>query len=458
MPPAAQRPVAIDADVVVAGGGAAGVAAALSAARAGARVALIERMGFLGGSATAMQVPAFGPFSDRTRAVVRGIPWEIMTALQARRGRPLPDPDAYAVPQDDARMDWVPVDPEILKRLCDDLCEEAGVVVRFHTFVPDVLRDGDRIDALVLAGKDGLALARARVFVDATGDADVAARAGCPFQMGDDGGRTQGMTLCFTIAGGSRAAYLEYVHRTGDGYLARCVAAARDAGEWDLPDSSLVGLSFKDEQIAGCNLGHVYGHDPTDPDALSRAEREGRRVAEKIVPFLRRYVPGQQDARLVSTGPHIGVRESRRIVGDHVLTLDDYLSCRSFPDDVARGAYFIDLHAATTDAAARAVSISDGERRAYALPPGRSHGIPYRCLLPQGVENLLVAGRCLSATRDVQGAARIMPVCAAMGEAAGLAAAMAAAAGARVRDVEIQTLQARLRAQGAWLGDPGERP
>jgi hypothetical protein len=467
-----------DVDVLVAGGGPTGVAAALSAARNGARVLLVERHGFLGGSATAAQVPAFAPFSDRTKSIVRGIGWEVLTALLARTNRPIPDPDAYAVPQDKARMDWVPIDVEALKCLYDDLCESAGVEVLFHTFIPEAVVEpdtrssgtlapagsapsegaGGEIKYAVLANKDGLTLARARVFIDATGDADLAARAGCPFQMGDEAGRTQGMTLCFTVAGGSREQYLGYVYRTGDGYLARLIAEARAAGEYDLPDASLVGLSFKNETVAGANMGHVYGADATDAASVSRAEREGRRVVQTLLPFLRKYVPGQGDLFLVSTGPHIGVRESRRIVGDYTLTLDDYLACRTFPDDIARSAYFIDLHAVTSDAAARAKSISDAdgekaERKSYALPPGQSHGIPYRCLLPRGVENLLVAGRSLSADRAVQGAARVMPFCFAMGEAAGLAAAMAASGGAdRVRDVDVPALQARLRVQGAWLG------
>lgn len=447
-----ELPVAADVDVLVAGGGPAGVAAALSAARNGARVLLVEPMGFLGGSATAAQVPAFCPFSDRRKAVVRGIGWEILTEMLRRTGRPLPDPDVYVVPQDRARMDWVPIDVEVLKCVCDDLCTAAGVEVLFHTFLPEAVREGDRLTNVVLASKDGLGLARASVFVDATGDADIAARAGCPFAQGDEDGATQGMTLCFTVAGGSREAYLGYVYETGDGFLARLVERARLAGDYDLPDASLVGMGFKNETVAGCNMGHVYGHDATNARSLSLAEREGRRVVQKLLPFLRRYVPGQEDLFLVSTGPRIGVRESRRIVGDYTLTLDDYLACRSFPDDIARSAYFIDVHAVTSEKAARARSITDGDRKSYALPPGKSHGIPYRCLLPQGIENLLVAGRCLSADRAVQGAARVMPFCFAMGEAAGLAAAMAAKSSGRTRDVDIAALQAGLRAQGAWLG------
>ncbi|MDX1935391.1 MAG: FAD-dependent oxidoreductase [Capsulimonadales bacterium] len=452
-------PVTAAVDVLVVGGGPAGVAAALSSARNGATTLLIERNGFLGGSATAAQVPAFAPFSDRTRAIVRGIGWEVMTEMQRRLGRPLPDPAQYAVPQDRARMDWVPIDVETLKRVYDDLCEAAKVEILFHTFVPEVIRreDGTTLSSVVLANKDGLSLVRAQVFVDATGDADVAARAGCPFHEGDDEGRTQGMTLCFTVAQGSREQYLGYVHSTGDGYLARLVAEARAAGDFDLPDASLVGLSFKNETVAGANMGHVYGARSTDTRSLSRAEREGRRVVEKLLPFLRRYVPGQENLTLISTGPQIGVRESRRIVGDYTLTLDDYLSCRTFADDIARCAYFIDLHAVTTEQAARARSISDvaqekSERKSYSLAPGRSHGIPFRCLLPQGVGNLLVAGRSLSAERAVSGAVRVMPYGFATGEAAGWAAARAALRhGGDVRAVDPAGLRQGLIAQGAWL-------
>ena len=488
-------PVTHEAEIVVCGGGPAGVAAALSAARNGAKTLLIERMGFCGGSATAMQVPAFAPFSDRTKAITRGIGWEILTEHARRLGRPVPDPDIYAVPQDLGRMDWAPIDVETLKRIYDDLLEAAGVTVLYHTFVPQTLpafpshpspnpfprsfsrfagtregelsrppfalfprsegrregRGGMPIDALVLANKSGLSLARGKVYIDATGDADLAALAGCPFELGDDEGQTQGATLCFTLAGGSRTAYLEYVNRTGDGYLKNLVAQAREGGDFPLPDASLVGLSFKDESVAGCNLGHVYGIDATNSQSVSSGEREGRRVAAILIEFIRRYVPGQEGARLVSTGPHLGIRESRRIVGDYRLTLDDYLSCRSFPDEIARSAYFIDLHAATTEAAARAKSVSDGQKTSASLPPGESHGIPYRCLLPQDVQNLLVAGRSLSAERAVQGAARIMPVCFSMGQAAGLAAQIALALSGDVRAVNTDALRAKLRAQGAWL-------
>jgi glycine/D-amino acid oxidase-like deaminating enzyme len=460
MPPLTfDLPVSADVDVLVAGGGPTGVAAALSAARSGARVLLVERFGFLGGSATAAQVPAFAPFSDRTKAVVRGIGWEVLARDAAPDGRAVPDPNEYLVPQDRARMDWVPIDVETLKCVYDDLCEAAGVEVLFHTFVPEVVRDGERLVGAVLANKNGLSFARARVFVDATGDADLAARAGCPFEHGDETGATQGMTLCFTVANGSREAYLGYVYNTGDGFLARLVAEARAAGDYDLPDASLVGLSFKNETVAGANMGHVYGHDATNARSVSLAEREGRRVVQKLLPFLRKYVPGQQNLFLVSTGPHIGVRESRRIVGDYRLTLDDYLQCRSFPDDIARNAYFIDIHAVTSEAAARAKSISDADdnksaaRSHYALPPGRSHGIPYRCLLLGALKICSWPGARCPRIGTVQGAARVMPFCFAMGEAAGLAAALAAGGSGRVRDVDVADLRRRLRAQGAFLDE-----
>ncbi|MBC8138686.1 MAG: FAD-dependent oxidoreductase, partial [Fibrella sp.] len=199
------------------------------------------------------------------------------------------------------------------------------------------------------------------------------------------------------------------------------------------------------------------GKRSTDAGSLSEAEREGRRVVQKLLPFLRKYVPGQEGLCLVSTGPRIGVRESRRIVGDYRLTVDDYLSCRTFPDDIARNAYFIDLHAASSETAARAKSISDAEneraeRRHYELPPGESHGIPFRCLLPQGVRNLIVAGRCLSADRAVQGAVRVMPVCFALGEAAGIAAAFAARhTNGDIRLIEVEAVRMRLRKNGAYL-------
>ncbi len=457
-------PVRHRADILVAGGGPAGVAAAIAAARAGASVLLVEQQGFLGGSATAAQVPAFCPFSDKKRAVTRGIGWEVLTEMLRRDGRSVPDPDDPTK----ARMDWVPIFPETLKAVYDDLCEAAGVSVLFHTVIADVVMapgargESDRreLTRVLLANKNGLSLASATVFIDASGDGDLAARAGCAFEEGDEHGETQGMTLCFTVAGGSRTRYLEYVNATGDGYLTRLIARAKAADDYDLPDASLVGMGFKTETVAGCNLGHVYGHRATNAESLSVAEREGRRVVQKVLTFLRKYVPGQESLYLVSTGPRIGVRESRRVGGDYRLTVDDYLACRSFPDDIARNAYFIDLHAASSETAARAKSISDAEneraeRRHYELPPGESHGIPLRCLIPRGVRNLLVAGRCLSADRAVQGAVRVMPVCFALGQAAGEAATMAATASGNgrgdVRAINVDALRARLLAAGAYI-------
>jgi hypothetical protein len=453
-------PTSHHADVIVCGGGPSGIAAAIAAARNGAKVLLIERYGFLGGSATAMQVPAFAPFSDRQKAVVRGIGWEIMTRMQALLGKPLPDPNTYSVPQDNARMDWVPIDIERLKRLYDDMCEEAGVTVLFHTTIPDVvLKRSHRhvadprraIKSILLANKDGLSLAEASIFIDTTGDADLVARMGGPFEQGDENGRTQGMTLCFTIAGGNREQYLAYVYKTGDGFLAHLIAEARKNGDYTLADASLVGMSFKNDTVAGCNMGHLYGFDSTNPASLSNAEREGRRVVAQLIPFIQKYIPGQENAYLVSSGPQIGIRESRRIIGEYKLTQEDYLACRSFPDDIARNAYFIDVHAVTTEDAARAKE--PGGKNPFILQPGQSHGIPYRSLIPISAHNVLVAGRSLSADRAVQGAVRVMPLGFAMGEAAGTAAAIAALEHrGEVRKVDITTLQKRLREQGAWLG------
>ena len=457
MPPFAfALPVCISSDVVVVGGGPAGIAAALSAARSGASVTLIEQHGFLGGSATAAQVPAFAPFSDRTKAIVRGIGWEILTEMTHRMGRPIPNPNRYEVPQEKGRMDWAPIDVELLKVLYDELCATAGIRVLLHTFAPEVIKQDERLTGIVLANKSGLSQAQAAVFIDATGDADIAARMGCPFVQGDDTGATQGMTLCFTVAQGSRTNYLDYVYQTGDGFLAKLVEAARQKGDYHLPDASLVSLNFRTETIAGANMGHVYGFDGTNASSLSQAERDGRSVVQQLIPFLRKYVPGQEDLILVGTGVQIGVRETRRIVGDYVLTLEDYLSCRDFEDGVARNAYFLDLHAVTSAQAARVKSITDlnrerEERRPMVLHAGQSHGIPYRSLLPQRCENLLVAGRSLSAERIVQGAARVMPVCFAMGEAAGIAAALSLAAKGVVRSVNVGLLQHRLRENGAWL-------
>jgi len=235
--------------------------------------------------------------------------------------------------------------------------------------------------------------------------------------------------------------------------LKPAIAAAKAAGDLDILEDA-ANAAYQSPSNIGLNFSHVFDVDTTDARQLSAAHVRGRELVQQLVRFVRKYLPGCEQALVVSSGVQIGVRESRRIVGDYVLTLDDYLARRSFPDEIARNAYYIDVHLSRAEWEKHAGHAIDWDAHIHQYAPGESHGIPYRCLTPCGIRNLLVAGRCISTDRPTQGSTRVMPTCMTVGEAAGCAAARAALRHAGdVRAVDVDTLRARLRACGAYLPD-----
>ncbi len=385
-------------DVVVAGGGLAGCFAAVAAARAGARVALFEQYGFLGGMATAAPVAVFMQYhvarpDGSIGALVEGLFAEMVRRLRAS-GDMLETPFSF--------------DDFGLRGVLDDLMVEAGVEVCFHTFVAGAHVEGSRLAALQFASKAGLQTVAGAVFVDATGDGDLAALAGAPFDIGREDGRMQPLTPTFVIGGidatqdlsrSAVNALLKAAHARGE-------SATAGLGFWRLPQPDQVFV----------NMPHVWNASPLDVGAMSRAEMEGRRQIRRIMDDLRRHVPAFARAHVVRAGVQIGVRETRHLRGRYRLTVEDVLAGRRFDDGIARCAYEVDIHA-----------LKPGETTFHAvLERGRFYEIPYRCLLPEaGPANLLVACRALSATHEAHGSLRIMPTMAAVGEAAGLAAAQA---------------------------------
>lgn len=451
--PARAATLAADADVLVVGGGPAGLGAALGAAQAGARVVLAERYGFLGGNATAALVMPLMSFHTRRAApapapvdallptdhgpgepVIAGAVRTLVERLVAAGGALRPSLETGFT---------VPFDPEVFKLVALDLLDEAGVTYLFHAFASDVLGT-PRLEGVVFATKSGPLAVRARVVVDGTGDGDVAALAGAPYELGRDfDERVQPMTLMFRMVEFERRAFSAYVkaHPTqwrGVHGLYDLIREATRAGVLELPREDILFFGTPHEREVSVNSTRVTNVLGTNVFDLTRAEWESRRQMRQIVAFLRRYVPGFEQSYLAQSGVQIGVRETRRVVGEYRMTADDVLGARRFADVIARGTYPIDIH-----------NPEGSGTILKRVPPGEAYDIPLRCLLPQRVEHLVVAGRCISGTHEAHSSYRVMPTAMATGQAAGVCAALAAAAGKAPREMPVADIQRELARQGA---------
>lgn len=436
------RDIALDEgyDVIVVGGGPSGCTAAAAAAREGARTLLVEQTHALGGMGTSGLVPAWAPFSDGQRIIYCGLAERVFR--ESKAGVP-------HVP--DEQLDWVPLDPEQLKRVYDDLVTGAGADVLFGTFVTDAETDAGRVDAVIAAGKAGLTAYRARVFVDCTGDGDLSARAGAPFDQGEgDSGELQPVTHCFVLSNVDSYAFMSNLHRR-DGNSPAARIAASDA--YPAVKDAHFCHNLIGPDTMGFNSGHLWEVDNTDPKSVSRAMIDGRRLVKQFRDGLAEFAPETfGGAFIAATGSLMGVRETRRIRGDYVLTVEDWLARATFDDEICRNAYWIDIHTARGEIDKAGRDDRHVVNRYEHYKPGESHGIPYRCLTPEGLSNVLTAGRCISCDRPVQGSIRVMPACLATGEAAGIAAAFAAGADRPdVHAVDTDAVRARLRECGAYL-------
>lgn len=417
-------------DVLVVGGGSAGASAAVAAARTGATVALVERYGFLGGTG-AMVVDTFYGFytpGKVSRKVVGGIPDEVVERLTAR-GAAMKRPNTYGAGT------GITYDPEMLKVVWDELVTEAGVRLLLHTFFLEPVVEGGAVRGAVFANKRGIFAIRAMVVVDASGDADVAARAGAPFEPIGQESQVQSLTTTFRLINVD----VERASAVPKQELWERMREANRNGRYHLPREEGSVHITPIPGVMATNMVRLSIPDPTDPVQLTRAEVEGRRQALEYWRFLRDQIPGYERSVLASFSTQIGVRETRRIYGEYRLTREDVLGARRFPDAIAQCGAPIEEHGA------------GATTRWEYIPDSGTYDIPCRCLVPLETEGLLVAGRCLSATHDAHASVRSMGQCMAMGQAAGLAASLAAGGGVEPRQVNVASLQAELRRIGAIL-------
>ncbi|MBD9010308.1 MAG: FAD-dependent oxidoreductase [Clostridiales bacterium] len=422
-------------DVIIAGGGPAGCAAAIAASREGASVLLIEQSGALGGMSTGGLVPFWAPFSDGEKIVYRSIAEEVFTALKKSMPE-IVDKDA---------VDWVSINSENLKCIYDDLVKGSGADILFNTFVTDVNMRGRYIDSIITANKQKLTAYRAKIYIDCTGDADIAAWAGCDFHKGNDKGSLQAATLCFALANVDMDEYMAHspMHSDSSNSIMHKIVAS---GKYPSIKEAHMCIKPIGGDVIGINAGHIWGVDNTKPVSVSKGLIEGRKYAHELRRALAETLPEVFGKSLVvMTAPLLGVRETRRIVGDYTLNIDDYIARRTFEDEIGRNCYFVDVHRAPGEDE----NSPEAQQRHYGR--GESHGIPYRCLIPEDADNLLVAGKCISTDRPMQGSMRVMPACLVTGEAAGRAAAIAAAHGDNTRDIDIRELRTRLIKNGAYI-------
>ncbi len=413
------------------GGGPAGVMAGIAAARSGAKTTILERHGFFGGNLTAAGIDTiygFYTIGEHPVKIIGGIPDEVVDRLQTLKV-------CYLRPNTYGAGVGITFSTEHLKLVLEDLALEAGVQVLYHAFVPDVYFEDGQLAGVVLATKQGFKRISARYIIDATGDADIVARAGGAYDKAGEAGPVQSCTAIFYMANvdinrakafGKKAMWAE-------------MEKARRSGEYNLPrvEGSFHATSYPG--MIEANMTRIANVDATDVVATSAAETEGRRQVQTYVHFLKDKVPGFEGAYLVKTGSHIGVRETRRVVGDYILQKEDVIKGKRFKDAITRCGMPIEDHHVGSDT--RWIHVeNDG-----------FYDIPFRCLLPRGLHNVLVAGRCLSTTHDAHASARSSATAMGMGQAAGLAAGMAAVENLTTREINVPALQEKLRMWGTPL-------
>lgn len=442
-------------DVVIIGGGPAGTVAAIAAARHGASVLLVEQNGYLGGMLTMAGTGPQMTFHAGDTQVVRGIPDEIVSRLQDAGFSPghIEDFVGFA-------SSVTPFDAEGMKITLETMAREAGVQLLYHTVYTGCTVENGEIKSVRLYSKNGFFEVPGKVFLDCSADADLATHAGVTSVYGRETDHlAQPMSMNIKVAGVDRDKMMDYVVTHRDDMLATIpfdrlhelpragiqgaysvIAAAKEAGEFHVDRNMVLCFETNTPGEIILNMSRIIKRSAVDPFDLTEAEVEGRRQAHEIVAFMRKHIPGFEHCRILTTGPHIGIRESRKIDGRYKLTAEDLLANRMFPDAIAMGGYPVDIHS------------PDGSAMKYReLKPGSWYSVPYRSLITDGIRNLIVAGRCISVTHEACAAVRVTPIVMAMGQAAGTAAAQSVHTGEVANALDTDVLRDTLRTDGAFL-------
>ncbi len=425
-------PVIAEYDVVVCGGGPAGIIAAIAAARNGAKTALIERYGFLGGAATASLVNPISVFKSNGDQVIRGIPWEFVERLSKIGGA-----------LDDYENGNVPVDSEKYKLLAQRMLIESGVKLFLHSYVSDVVREGKSLSHVIMNNKDGSVAVSGKYFIDCTGDADVCALAGFPMQEMPDKNCMQPASLGFRL-GGVKMDLVTGLHPRTPGAKFQMYSVREKfeslEGIEEIPNfgGPWFCTVLNDEAgIVNVNITRTAA-DATNSESVSETECKLREDIFRLVELLKKYIPAFSDCYLIYSATQVGYRESRRIKGNHILTADEYVDAIHFEDSVARGAHPIDIHRAT-----------DSKQDVKFL--SRAGFVPYRSMVSDEFDNIIVAGRSISADRATFASIRVQATAMALGQAAGTAAAICLKDGSSVHKANVKELIALLKSQGAEI-------
>lgn len=411
-------------DVLVAGTGFAGTAAAISAARGGKKVILFDKFNAPGGAAAVNLVTPFMPYwtinkeRNKREYLTGGIFSEIVGKLR----------ELGAMEGDDKFSD------EYLKLVLNRMIKEAGVTVLYHAYLKDVEKEGKSIKSVTVSALGQEIKIAADTFIDATGDGVLSYLAGCSFMLGRNGDNLcQPMTLCFRAANVDVGRFYAEMPE-----MQKLYKEKQSSGEIRNPRENILTFVVPAKGIIHFNTTRVVKLNPTDPFDVTEAEFAAREQVFELFDLLKASFSSMKDADLIMTAAGIGVRESRMIEGEHILTANDLKECTKFPDSVARGNYDIDIHNPEGTGTSH-----------YYFAPGEYYTIPYRSLTVKDADNLLVAGRCISADHEAQASIRIMPICASTGEAAGIAASLAP--GGRVKEVDIKALREKLKTAGALI-------